>query len=85
MTEDTGVAVACFWPRHALRTTDADGHTHEVLICFECENGSWYRDGEMVGGWQQMRTEAARPAFDRAFAAAGVSVPPSPCDEEATP
>jgi hypothetical protein len=40
---------ACFNPRHGIRA-DLDGHTIEVVICYQCRSLQIYEDGQFKSG-----------------------------------
>lgn len=55
----------CFWPRHALSFT-RDGATHDLVICFQCEN---YSDGQRINLHVGKEPQAL---FNRLLSDAGV-------------
>jgi hypothetical protein len=42
-----GVMAECFNARHAMRV-EANHHTYDLLLCYECHQLEAYRDGRMV-------------------------------------
>jgi hypothetical protein len=42
-----GAAAACFNPRHALEI-EADGHTYDYVVCYECQQLDVFKDGVQV-------------------------------------
>lgn len=65
-----GPGYKCFYPRHAIRRTN-DGKPVDLLICFECGNVAFYRDGKQVSGYPTI-APSAQPAFDELLKKAGV-------------
>ena len=70
VAENDSEAASCFDPRHGLRARTGTT-ARDVLICFECLQMKWYEGGEKRPG--ELLSEAARPAFDAALRAGGVT------------
>lgn len=67
-------ALACYWPRHAVRTVQG-GATVDVLICFQCRNYHTYLNGQGAGGGVGV-TPDAKPLLDKVLTDAGVKLAP---------
>lgn len=63
----------CFWPRHVVRAVK-DGHTVDVVICFECHTYEAYTDGrDRAGG---TIGSGSKPLLNRLLTEAGVPLAP---------
>ncbi|ELP33777.1 hypothetical protein RBSWK_02323 [Rhodopirellula baltica SWK14] len=49
----------CFNPRHGLRAI-YDGKTYDVVICFECLQGTWFVDDVEMPGFLLTRSPQDR-------------------------
>ena len=67
--ENSGMAAACFNPRHGIRVVSA-GRTFDLVICFECLSVMTYDGDQRTEGFLVSRSP--QPLFDEVLRAAGV-------------
>ncbi|MBA4066816.1 MAG: hypothetical protein C0501_24530 [Isosphaera sp.] len=75
VADNTGIAAACFNPRHGIRVT-SDKKTVDFVVCFECFSVKSYADGKDAGGF--LITKSPQKAFDAALTDAKVPLAEKP-------
>ncbi|MDB5311860.1 MAG: hypothetical protein JWO38_6062 [Gemmataceae bacterium] len=65
----------CFWPRHVLRVVK-DGHSTDVMICFQCRGYMIYRDGRRTMGSTPSIGKESEPVLSKILADAGIPLAP---------
>jgi hypothetical protein len=76
IADNTGIAAACFNPRHGIRAK-ADGKTLDLVICFECLSIQIFLDDKRTS---VLTADTPQETFDKILKAAGVPLPPKPKD-----
>jgi hypothetical protein len=61
----------CFWPRHAIHA-EHDGHSVDIVICFQCEWVYIYFDGQTAEKQRLGTTKTGQSLFDAVLQAAGI-------------
>jgi hypothetical protein len=74
IADNTGIAAACFNPRHGIRAK-ADGKTLDLVISFECLSMQLYLDDKRTS---VLTADTPQGTFDKILKAAGVPLPPKP-------
>jgi hypothetical protein len=72
--KNSGMAAACFNPRHAIRVTRA-GVSTDFVICFECMQVAIYTGPARTASF--LVTGSSQPTFDAVLKSANVPLAPS--------
>jgi hypothetical protein len=67
------IGAKCFMPRHAI-SASVEGHTYDVLVCFECHYAYWYVDQKKTQ--TDYIDDDGLDVFDREYRRAGLTIAP---------
>jgi hypothetical protein len=71
VASNPGMVAGCFNPRHGIRA-EHDGHTTELVICFECMSLQAFHDGQQLES--VLITADPQSVFDDILKAAGIEL-----------
>jgi hypothetical protein len=74
IADNTGIAAACFNPRHGIRAR-AEGKTLDLVISFECLSMQIYLDGKKSSA---LTADTPQETFDKILKEAGVRLANKP-------